>query len=227
MLCVLVHVCVQMHACNCVCYVCAYGFCTLGASSQPPPGDKGLIEGLCPLAALQSCRGPPPGIFSKNSFLVVTVLLLGSDSLGPAGSPKNISWGCVSREGGSVMGAVAGQPGHPPWESLLTSPGPERTSVRAPCQHVSAGKGGRQHGRTGRAPCRPLSKQTPLGVLCCLQAAPRVQAALGLEDVDARLAHGRRRGGRTSDRCHVLPFQSPGQGSMGWSVGLSLSLVVE
>lgn len=103
-LCVLVHVCVQMHACDCVCCVCAYGFCTLGASSQPLPGDKVLIEGLCPPAALQSCRGPLPGIFFKKSFLVVTVLLLGSDSLGPAGSPKNISWGCVSREGGSGMG---------------------------------------------------------------------------------------------------------------------------
>ena len=46
-------------------------------------------------------------------------------------------------------------------------------------------------------PQAPFSKQTPLGVLCCLQAAPRVQAALGLEDIDGRLAHGRRRGGRT------------------------------
>lgn len=88
----------------CMCFVCAYRFCTLGASAQPLPGDKGLIEGLCPPAALQSCRGPLPGVFFKKSFLVVTVLLLGSDSLGPAGSPKNISWGCVSREGSSGMG---------------------------------------------------------------------------------------------------------------------------
>ena len=103
--------CVLVHVCDYVWYVRAHRFCTLGASTEPLPGDKGLIEGLCSRAALRSCWGPSPGIFFKRSFLVVTALLLGSNSLGPAGTPENISWGCVLREGGSGWGAVAGQPG--------------------------------------------------------------------------------------------------------------------
>lgn len=100
-----------VHACDYVWYVRAHGFCTLGASAEPLPGDKGLIEGLCSRLPGKAAGGPSPGIFSKRSFLVVTALLLGSDSLGPAGPPENISWGCVLREGGSGWGTVARQPG--------------------------------------------------------------------------------------------------------------------
>ena len=54
--------CVLVHVCDYVWYVRAHGFCTLGASAEPLPGDKGLIEGLCSRAALRSCRGPSPGL---------------------------------------------------------------------------------------------------------------------------------------------------------------------
>ena len=64
---------------------------------------------------------------------------------------------------------------------------------------MSAGRGRDEVRGQAGPPAGPLLKTTPLGVLCCLRAPSRVQAALGLEDVDAHLAQGRRRGGRTSD----------------------------
>ena len=125
--------CVCVHVCDYVWYVCAHRFCTLGASAEPLPGDKGLIEGACSRAALRSCRGSSPGIFSKRRFLVVTPLPLGSDAPGPAG-PENIRWG-VLREGGSGWGAVAGQPG-----ALSTSGAEERCAWTRGAPRISAGR---------------------------------------------------------------------------------------
>lgn len=134
----------------------------------------------------------------------------------PQGPPRISAGGVSAGKKVQGWGAVAGQPGAP--STLGESPDITRArkdESGGPCQHVSAGKGRRQHERTGRAPRQaPFSKQPPLGVLCCLQAPPPVQAALGLEDVDARLAHGRQRGGRTSDRCHG-PIPEPWTGLHG------------
>lgn len=132
-LCVLVHVCVHMHVCDHMCYVCAYGFCTLGASAQPLPGDKGLIEGLCPPAALQSCRGPLPGIFFQKEFPCCDNSAPGERFTWTRRVPQEYQLGVCQqgrrfRDGVQWLGS---QGPHPPWESLLTSPGPERTRVGA------------------------------------------------------------------------------------------------